>query len=378
MRSPPGGGTRFTIASRISSTPMPSLAEARIASSRGMASVSSSSPSDHLGIRAGQVDLVDDRDDHQVLREGQVGVGQRLGLDALAGVDHQDRALAGLQRAAHLVAEVDVPGRVDQVERVDLAVPSLVVQPHGPGLDGDPLLALEVHGVEHLAGHLARIDRVGRLQQAIREGRLAVIDMRDDAEVPNALRGDHRRESSRGTIRGYHPPNASRNRRSASHHRGKHPVGTEAVEAWVDGQLERLGAAPYGTDGGSSSPLVDRADRSHLERRVLLQDDRAGDGQRRRTHRSARRARRRTSCSPRSRSTSSVVGCSSRTAGRGCVTCSPRVPTSATGSGSCLPTPSSSAAWKDARTELLAAGALDRRPSQCQRCSISCWTRASG
>ena len=61
-------------------------------------------------------------DDLEVVLDGQVDVGQRLGLDALGGVDHQQRAFAGGQRARDLVGEVDVAGRVDQVELVHLAV----------------------------------------------------------------------------------------------------------------------------------------------------------------------------------------------------------------------------------------------------------------
>ena len=72
-----------------------------------------------FGLGAGQIDLVDDRDDLEVVLDGQVDVGQRLRLDALGRVDHQQRALAGRQRARHLVGEVDVAGRVDQVELVD-------------------------------------------------------------------------------------------------------------------------------------------------------------------------------------------------------------------------------------------------------------------
>ena len=40
--------------------------------------------------------------------------------------------------------------------------------------------------VEHLRGHESSVDRVGRLQQTIGERRLAVVDVRDDAEVPKA------------------------------------------------------------------------------------------------------------------------------------------------------------------------------------------------
>ena len=79
-----------------------------------------------FGLGARQVDLVDDRDDLEAVVDRQVGVGQRLRLDALRRVDQQQRALAGGQRARHLVAEVDVPGRVDQVEDVLLRRPAAV------------------------------------------------------------------------------------------------------------------------------------------------------------------------------------------------------------------------------------------------------------
>src|SRR4029453_1894365 len=44
-----------------------------------------------------QVDLVEHRDDREVVLQGQVQVGQRLGLDTLGGVDQEDRTLAGGQ-----------------------------------------------------------------------------------------------------------------------------------------------------------------------------------------------------------------------------------------------------------------------------------------
>ena len=77
--------------------PVPSLAEARITSSRGMASVFLELSHHHLRVSTRKVDLVDDRDDHQVLGEREVHVGQGLRLDALARIDHQDRPLARLQ-----------------------------------------------------------------------------------------------------------------------------------------------------------------------------------------------------------------------------------------------------------------------------------------
>ena len=145
---------------------------------------------DRLGVGRWQVDLVQDGDEGQVLLQRQVDVGERLGLDALRGVDDEDRALAGLERVADLVGEVDVTGRVDEVEAVDQVVAGLVLEADGPRLDRDPLLALEVHRIEDLAHHLAAFDRVGLLQQPVGERGLAVIDVRDDREVAQAVLGD--------------------------------------------------------------------------------------------------------------------------------------------------------------------------------------------
>ena len=55
-------------------------------------------------------------------------------------------------------------------------------------LDGDAPLALEVHRVEDLRLHLARLQRAGELEEPIREGRLAVVDVRDDGEVTDEPR----------------------------------------------------------------------------------------------------------------------------------------------------------------------------------------------
>ena len=133
-----------------------------------------------------QVDLVDHRDHREILAQRQVDVGQRLRLDARRRVDHQERALRRRQAARNLVAEVHVPRRVDQVELV--AGPGdRVRHPHRPCLDRDPLLPLQLHGIQQLRRHLPRLHRAGDLQQPVRQRRLAVIDVGDDAEVANAI-----------------------------------------------------------------------------------------------------------------------------------------------------------------------------------------------
>jgi hypothetical protein len=136
-----------------------------------------------------QVDLVEHRDDREVVLQREVQVGERLRLDALGGVDEQDRALAGGQRAGHLVGEVHVAGGVDHVEHVlGAGVRTRARGPREPDvlrLDGDPALALDVHAVEVLGTHVAALDDAGDLQHPVGQRRLAVVDVGDDAEVPD-------------------------------------------------------------------------------------------------------------------------------------------------------------------------------------------------
>ena len=140
-----------------------------------------------VGVGGGQVDFVEHRNDVQVAVERQVQVGQRLRLDALGGVDQQHRTLASLQRARHLVGEVDVAGGVDQMQDV-VGTVNLPGQPHVLRLDGDAALALDVHPVEVLRAHRPLVDDAGELQHAVGQRGLAVVDVGDDAEVPNLRR----------------------------------------------------------------------------------------------------------------------------------------------------------------------------------------------
>ena len=142
---------------------------------------------DALRLGARKVDLVHHGDELQPGVHGEVRVRDRLRLDALRRIDHQQRALTGGERPGHLVVEVDVPGGVDQVQLVGLAVPGRVEDPDGLRLDRDAALALEVHRVEHLRPHLQRIHGVGQLEDAVGERRLAVVDVGDDREVANLL-----------------------------------------------------------------------------------------------------------------------------------------------------------------------------------------------
>ena len=133
------------------------------------------------------VDLVQHGDDLQVVPHGEVEVRNRLRLNALRGVDHQQRPFARGDCARHFVREVDVSRGVDQVERVPLSVAGRVLHLDGVALDGDSLFAFEVHVVEHLRLHFALVERVGLLQQTVCECRFAVVDVGYDAEISDVF-----------------------------------------------------------------------------------------------------------------------------------------------------------------------------------------------
>ena len=78
-------------------------------------------------------------------------------------------------------------GRVDQVQAIGVAVFGFIVQPDALGLDGYAALALQVHGVQHLFVHLALRERSSHFEQPVRQRGLAVIDMRDNTEIPYEL-----------------------------------------------------------------------------------------------------------------------------------------------------------------------------------------------
>ena len=141
---------------------------------------------DAVGLGCRQVDLVQDGDDLEVGVDRLVGIGERLRLHALRGVDQQQGAFAGAHGAADLVGEVDMARRVDEVEDEVLAVAGAVAKPDGLRLDRDAALALDVHRIEHLRGHLARFQATAAFDQPVGQCRLAVVDMRHDGEVADA------------------------------------------------------------------------------------------------------------------------------------------------------------------------------------------------
>ena len=151
-----------------------------------------------LGIGGREVDLVEHRQDLQIVLHGKVGIGQRLRLHALRGVHHQHSALAGSQRAGNLIVEVHMARRVNQIQLIDLSILRLVVQLHSAGLDGDAPFPLQIHVVQQLVFHLALGDRPALFQQPVRQGGLAVVNVGDDGKIADIALFRHTDKTSVG------------------------------------------------------------------------------------------------------------------------------------------------------------------------------------
>ena len=139
---------------------------------------------DHVHHGRVHVYLVEYGNNLQVMIDGQVKIGYRLGLYALGSVHHQKCSLAGGYGAGHLVGEVHVARSVDEVEDVFLTF-IIVHHLYRVALDGDAFLPLQIHGIQHLILHLPLRKGVGALQQTVRQSTLAMVDMGYYAKIPD-------------------------------------------------------------------------------------------------------------------------------------------------------------------------------------------------
>ncbi len=115
----------------------------------------------------------------------QIYVRQRLGLDALRRIHHKDCAVTGCQTAAHLIVKIHMPGRVDQIEHILIAILGIVDNTHRLGLDRDTALPLQLHVVQHLRLHLPAGQQSRLFYDSVRQRRFTVIDMRYDTKIPD-------------------------------------------------------------------------------------------------------------------------------------------------------------------------------------------------
>ena len=131
------------------------------------------------------VDLIDDDDGFGAGFQGLAEDEACLRLRSVGRVHHEQHAVDHAHGALDFAAEVGVAGGVHDVDMIILVLERSVL-----GADGDALFAFEIHRIHDafLVGDgLIGAERAGLFEQAIHERRLAMINVRDDRDVPNML-----------------------------------------------------------------------------------------------------------------------------------------------------------------------------------------------
>ncbi len=131
------------------------------------------------------VDLIDDDDGFGAGFQGLAEDEACLRLRSVGRVHHEQHAVDHAHGALDFAAEVGVAGGVHDVDVIILIFERGVF-----GADGDALLALEVHRIHDafLVGDgLIGAESAGLFEQAVHERGLAMVNVRDDRDVPNVL-----------------------------------------------------------------------------------------------------------------------------------------------------------------------------------------------
>src|SRR5258708_2084645 len=133
------------------------------------------------GVRTRPVDLVDHHDGRAAELQRLAQDEPRLRHGAVEGVDHEEHAVDHAQNTLDLTAEIGVTRRVHDVDLGALPPDGRVLRE-----DGDPALTLQWIGIHHALGDDLILAEGARLaEHLVHERGLAVIDVRNDGDVPN-------------------------------------------------------------------------------------------------------------------------------------------------------------------------------------------------
>ena len=135
----------------------------------------------HTGVRA--VNLVDDNDNLMAKFQRLLQHEARLRHGSLRCVDKQQDTVDQLQNALDLAGEIGMARGIDDVDLIILIVDSGIL-----GENGDAALAFEIAGVHHTVDdRLVFAVHAALLEHLIDQRGLAVVNVRDDCNIPNFI-----------------------------------------------------------------------------------------------------------------------------------------------------------------------------------------------
>ncbi len=136
-----------------------------------------------LRLGAGQIYLIYDWHNVQVMIQRKVYIGQRLSLHALSRVHHKNRSVTGRKAPGHLVVKVNMTRRVNQVKDIFFPVFRLVDDTHRLRFDGNAPFPLKLHIVKHLRLHLTAGKQACHLNDAVCKRRFPMINMCNNTKI---------------------------------------------------------------------------------------------------------------------------------------------------------------------------------------------------
>ena len=83
-----------------------------------------------------------------------------------------------------------MPRGINQIQAVNLAIFGLVIERGGLRLDRNAPLFLDIHRIQNLGFHLTVGETATAVNQAVSQGRFAVVNMGNDGEVTYVLQGN--------------------------------------------------------------------------------------------------------------------------------------------------------------------------------------------
>ena len=135
----------------------------------------------HAGV--GTVDFVDDDNDLVAKLQCLLQHEARLRHGSLRCVDEQQNAVDHFQNALDLAGEIGVARGIDDVDLIILIVDGGIL-----GENGDAALALEITGVhDAVDDRLIFAVHAALLEHLIDQRGLAVVNVRDDCNIPNFI-----------------------------------------------------------------------------------------------------------------------------------------------------------------------------------------------
>ena len=115
--------------------------------------------------------------------QSQVDIAQSLGLNPLGRVHHKYRPVTGGERSGDFIIKIHMARGIDQVEDIFLPASAVVNNPYGLRLDCDASLPFYIHIVKDLVLHLPAGKQTCLFDDPVRQRRLPVVNMRDNAEI---------------------------------------------------------------------------------------------------------------------------------------------------------------------------------------------------